>query len=269
MTGPTFGEGIPTSAAAFRVSGGSERFASWLHAVRGELPFARCQEIAGLAGQVIDVLNAAAPHVIARDPAAAEAFRDQADLPLLGIASERRVKLKRAVRGLNAWVRGFDGPTTRAVMDRGVVGSTRPTGAVLDAIVVPDAGSDDCQTAAGRAAHRRTAREGPAQIPDGVTTGRVELPLSYNVFETAVSGELARRVAAKEPADAREAARAVLVRHAPITRRRLALAAAAPCALPATTFVRAGALSTAACEAFLVRLVEVRRRAGWVTLQAA
>ena len=109
---------IPTSASMFQTSGCACQFRDWLHAVRGDLPHARCAEIAERAGEALEVLGAAAPHVIPADPAAALSFLDHVDLPLLGLASDRLGKLKRAVRGLHSWANGFDGPATRRFMDQ-------------------------------------------------------------------------------------------------------------------------------------------------------
>ena len=236
-------EAIPTSAAVFRNTGGEERFAIWLRLVRSDLEHPSCAEIAVAASVGLDLFGQAAPHVIARDLPAAETFIDKADLQILGISMHRRGELKQGVRALHAWIRGLDEAGTRTLMDSGT-------------LLAPAAQRRACPVATA------------PPVPEAVAAGRVEMPHSYRLFETAVASERARRLAAGESDDLRHASRTVLARQGPEVWRRLALVTAEACAVRPGALIKSGAISTPACYLFLIRLVEFRRPGGRVPCRA-
>ena len=249
---------IPTSARMFRLSGASQRFADWLETVRGDLHRARCEEIAWAAGQALDVLGQALPHLILNDPATAESFLDKLDLTVLGVASHRRSKLKRAIRGLYAWENDLDGATTRHLMDGGVVpGSSVPPRRPAAGSPPPAPAGPIDMTAA-----RKSQGQGSAPAFDRGVAETAEMPLSFGLLETAVACELDRQRAAGEAISVMAAGREVLARHRADSRRRIAVAVADVCNVPVSAFVRDGAASTNACDTFLLRLLALRRLDG-------
>jgi hypothetical protein len=250
---------IHTSAEAFHTSGAAGWFRLWLFGTRGDLPFARCREIADLAGQAMDLLGEAAPYVVAEKPAAAEAFLDQVDLTLMGVPSESRDELKRAVRGLHAWHEEFDGATTRTFMDR------LPTDDGMRLPSTPDAdpGPPRARTCPAKAVAGAPRPDSPSRDSSAQSEAtdieRADLPIGFRLLETAVEREQARRELAGEDASVPAASRAVLAAYRPDSRRRLAFAAADACGVSKRAFERDGAISTIACTLFLVRLVRRRR----------
>lgn len=250
---------IQTSAAAFHESGAAGWFRLWLFTVRGDLPYARCQEIAEIAGQAMDLLGEAAPHVVARDPGAAEAFLDQTDLPLMGVPSDRRGKLKRAVRGLHAWNNDFDTATTRTFMDRLPTDDGMPVPSTPDQRAAPPRALVPRAEAVENAARSHRHSRYRVAPPEGADLQQVDLPTGFCLLETAVDREQARRALAGEDTSVAAASRSVLAGYRPDSRRRLAFAAAEACGVSVRAFERDGATSTIACTLFLVRLL--RRRA--------
>lgn len=239
---------IPTSGSTFYTSGRAWQFRDWLHAVRGDLPHTRCTEIAERAGEALEILGAAAPHVVPADPAAAEAFLAQVDLPLVGVPSDRLGKIKRAVRGLHSWANNFDGDATRRLMDRAGAGTVMPSSSS------PTPAAEQLAGAEGA-----SSQWGPAvPVPESDVACSVEVPASFAMLESAVMAELARRDTTGEWAGIFAAGRAVLRRHRPDVRRQIAVRAAEACAIAPTVFLQDGTMRTALCEIFLLRLLRAR-----------
>ena len=242
---------IPTSGSTFFTTGRAWQFRDWLHAVRGDLPHARCTEIAERAGEALEILGAAAPHVIPADPAAAESFLAQVDLPLVGLASDRLGKLKRAVRGMYSWVNGLDGDATRQLMDRAGAGTVMPS---------PSSPTPAAEQPAG--AEGASSQGEPAlPLPESHEACAVEVPPSFAMLESAVIAELARRKTTGERAGVLAAGRAILHGHRADVRRQIAVRTAEAFAISPTAFVKKGVMRTPLCDAFLLLLL-MRRDVG-------
>ena len=186
------------------------------------------------------------------------AVLDKLDLTLLGIASQCRRRTKRAIRGLYAWENDLDDATTRHLMDGGVVpvGSVPPRRPIAGS--PPPAPASPTDMTAGR----KPQGEGSVPAFDRRLAETAEMPLSFGLLETAVACELCYRRAAGEPISVMAAGREVLARLRADSRRRIAVAVADVCNVPVSAFVRDGAASTQACDALLLRLLELRRLNG-------
>lgn len=256
-------ETIPTSGQTFRRTGGTQRFAHWLHTTCGDMLAAEAHSVAQNAAQALDLLGAAAPSAIRHEPAAAAAFLDKVDLTLLGVESNCRGELKRAVAGLHAWALELDGPATRALLngDAGPGAVPPPAPARDDGPAIPVDGGHALADADGHAGYDPAS---PGAV-DSATLERVEMPPGFACLETAAACELARREAVGQTANIVTAGRKIILRQSPDTRRRVALATAEACGVPWRGFVDAsGAISRLTCDTFLVMVLTrrwiIRRR---------